>query len=431
MKYVSLHLALLAILGWSGVARADHYLALSADMGLGAVDGQAHAGFLTSIDIREGNLSLSLAGRLRLTMASDDSPLIRERDFDEVGDYLHILRFFDYHRRFEHVEIKLKAGELRGKTLGHGSLMRSYSNIADPDHLHSGAIIGAQFKRFDIELMLDNMANPMLFGGRVSFLPFSKLKKLRVGVTSVLDRGAPNEIGFHYDGRPQLNRYDQFQIEDRAFLSTAAIDVEYRIGNEKNYLLPYVDLATNILGLGLHAGAQAELALKKNYKMKLHFEYRLSSDHYAPSLFRTFYDVERMQSRLSASTTITPLYQALSQGGYGGHGLFGEVALINPQKVQAKIGYRYHPGPEGSQAWVRFLAQPTKELTLGTLILYRGIGQNAGSEGVAALVESRYRLSSSFYLSGQYTRLWAVDPDSQAYQSADQFNVALGGVFAR
>lgn len=429
----------LSALVWSGPVHAERLIALSGDAGLGSVGSTPHAAFALGFDIREGALALGLAGRVRLALSDGDAGVVRSRDYDEVSDYLHILRYFDYRRRLGSVSLHLGAGELRGDTLGHGSLLRDYSNIADPDHLKAGFRLRLEHEVFDLSLLLDNLARPGLLGGRLALRPFAKLRRLSVAASGVLDIQAAGAARLGPAG-PAIDESSWTLDVEREVVGLAALDVELAFAHGGKQLKPYVDLATTFLGVGLHAGVSGKLPLGAAGKVVLgaQLEYRLSSGGYAPGYFGTFYDLERYQASLAFSERqrapagrISKL-EALRDGLYGGHGVLAQLTVDAGRLLSAKVGYRYHPGPDGSQLWVRVVSEPIPRLSFGALALLRALGQESqGADGLATLAEARFRITPYLYTVAQFARSWALSGQTRGYAPLLRFNVGVGGSWSR
>ena len=77
---------------------------------------------------------------------------------------------------------------------GHGTLIRDYSNVADPDHPHAGLHLRVGGERWRFEAALDNLIDPSVVAARVSARPVSKARALQVGASLVIDPRAPLQI---------------------------------------------------------------------------------------------------------------------------------------------------------------------------------------------------------------------------------------------
>ena len=429
---------ILAVSAPGAAGAKDRALGLAGDLGLGGYSGRATTTIQTGVDVQEGKLSLGLFGRLRLVMQDDpsDSGVVRGRDWDEASDYVHILRYLRYQRRWSSreigdVEMKFHAGEVLGFTLGHGTLVRDYSNIADPDHLHSGLHLHLSGERWQLTSMVDNFVNPAVVATRVAVRPFKKMEGLALGGSFVMDPQAPlvPTLERAVDGGHNLIHH----ISQPLVL--LGVDAEYSFGDaSQGRVTPYVDLNTSMLGLGLHLGATGEVAVARGGRMFGQIEYRAGSGGYAPAHIETFYDVTRHQAGLAFSdpTEATheeraPMLAGLARGNYGGQGMLAQAGFALRRLVQLKAGMSYRPGPDTMSVWGRVSTQPISRLTLGMLVLGRGVDSgHSGGGGVMAMAEGRFRITDNLYSLAQYTRSWALRESDRYFGILQSFNLSLG-----
>jgi hypothetical protein len=99
-----------------------------------------------------------------------ESGLLRRRDWDEPGDYSKVLR------RVE-VGSWLKAGALRDRTIGNGTIVRRYHNGSDPDHGRLGIDVTVDLARFGVnhlvpnhlEVFVDQVFGPPVLGSAFGY----------------------------------------------------------------------------------------------------------------------------------------------------------------------------------------------------------------------------------------------------------------------
>ncbi|MBW2732864.1 MAG: hypothetical protein JRH20_10775 [Deltaproteobacteria bacterium] len=402
-------------------------LALAADVGLGGIGRTPVSTLHAGIDVREGGLALGFFGKLRLTMASDPSAIVHRRDYDEASDFVHIMRYFQYMRRFENLSVDVLAGELKGSTLGHGTLLRDYSNMGDADHAHAGARIRLLHRRVAFEALVDNLIAPRVVGARIALSPFSALNGLRFGLSAAVDPVALRQVALDHGGQRSVDEAFNLQGDTEPLL-LMGLGLEWTFGSTaRRRLMPYVDVNTSYAGVGLHAGAVGRFPLGKAIILGLQLEYRGVTGEYAPDYFTTFYDVDRHQASLGGSDLRTKL-EMLRAGAYAGHGMLGQLELDAGAAMQIKAGYRYHPGPDAHRTWLRAVSTPWKKLQLGAMLLWRDIGS---SSGLVAVAESRYAINDHLYALAQFSRSWSVQASTRAYGSLTVFNLGVGGSFVR
>ena len=79
-----------------------------------------------------------------------------------------------------------KVGNLNDLTVGHGMFMYNYANDADfPSIRKVGFNLGLDFGKLGFEAVVDDLAKPEIFGGRVYFRPFGDF--MAIGVSSITD----------------------------------------------------------------------------------------------------------------------------------------------------------------------------------------------------------------------------------------------------
>lgn len=412
---------------------------IGGDVGFGSFSGVPTSTVSAALDIREGQLALGLRGRVRLAL-DPEKPIVRRRDYDEASDYVHILRYLRYERSFFEVTATLSAGETLGATLGHGTLVRDYSNIADPNHLHTGLRLQLAHRYFDLDALVDNIVQPSVIGAHVAARPIPGLQRLSFGASMLLDPRAPAAVLRDSSGQRVIDSTYTLATSDEP-LGFAGIDASYRWGDaDESMLLPYADFNTSFSGVGLHVGARGQLALGEGpLRLSAHLEYRLASSGYSPSYADTFYDIDRYQAALgidSFAAAPAALQQtklgALRAGQYAGHGALAQLGLSAGPSAGVRLGYSYQPGPDANRLWVRATSAPLDGLSLGALVVVRGLGQEASSTaGLAALAEGRYQITDYLYALGQFTRTWALSEQSRSFRPLTAFNIGVGGNFSR
>lgn len=439
--------ALCTLLLWPSTAlarpSADSYVSLSSDLGLGALGGAAYATVQAGIDVRERGLALGIFGRVRLRMQEvDGEGAVRRRDFDEASDFVHLLRSISYRRSFESVRLEAQEGELLGLTLGHGALVRDYSNIADPDHPHSGLRLRLDGSRLAGELALDNFIAPSVIAARLEAVPTARAPGLRVGATAVVDPRAPVAIRRGLAGERAVDGAWNLEVESEP-LALLGLDVEHTFRGERGSVTPYSDLASSLLGVGLHLGANGRLRVGRGERFLVgQLEYRASSDGYSPAHVTTFYDLERYQASLSLAAPerlvgadaglAEPKLAGLKRPGlYGGHGVLAQVGFEAERWLRLRLGFERRPGPDANTLWFRAASAPHPRVDLGCLLYARGLGQaGADATGLAAMVEGRFRITPYLYALGQYSRLWSLEAGTRYFGVLQSLNLSLGATWS-
>ncbi|MCC6748647.1 MAG: hypothetical protein IT371_13385 [Deltaproteobacteria bacterium] len=417
-------------------AAAERRLVLSGDAGFGGMAGMAQSSLALGVEVQEGGLSLGLFGRVRFVLDRDrDEGPLRRRDWDEVSDYVHLLRELRYQRSFGRTELDVRVGEQAALTLGHGTLVREYSNLGDPDHLHSGIAVELVRPRFDVRAFLDNFIHPSLVGARLGLRPFARAPRLGFGASFTIDPRAPVRVETDARGVRQVDAAWNLETEHRT-LTHAGVDVQVVLGNpDRGQVTPYADFNTSFYGVGMHLGGMGRLPLgRTGVTLTGQLEYHVGTGGYAAAYVQTFYDVDRHQASLNLpdparpdAAAHGPKLAALGRGLFGGHGALAQLGVEAPGRVTLRAGFEHQAGPDPNRLWVRFGAQPADRLNVAALLLLRHLGPGAAPGGVAAAVEGRFRVTRFLYALGQYSRLWSLDAETRYYGIVQAFNLGLGG----
>jgi hypothetical protein len=425
---------------WPGTGAAEgnrHDIGLAGDVGFGALGGKAYSTVQAGVDIQEGNLALGLFGRVRfLIQSSDDGEVVRRRDWDEVTDFLHILRYVTYSRQFGSVGVEVRGGELLGTTLGHGTLVRDYTNVANIDHPHSGIGFHVRHRQVDVQGLVDNIVRPAVVGTRVGVRPIKKLQAFEVGASLVMDPMAPDQVIIDAQGQRAVDRAWNLQYYS-AVLALLGVDLSYTFGDPKQGTLkPYLDVNTSFYGAGLHLGVLGRYNIAKHgVRLGLQLEYRGASEGYAPGHIDTFYDLERYQAGLTFTDPHSasqdhrePKLAGLKRGIYGGHGALVQAGLEVQRLGRLKLGFAHRPGPDANSLWLRLGSRPIRRLNLGLLLVLRGVGgPHDDANGVVAVAEGRFRITDYLYALTQYSRSWSLREDIRYFGILQSFNIGVGG----
>ena len=82
----------------------------------------------------------------------------------------------------------IKVGNLNNMVLGHGVLVNNYANDIDfPAVRRIGVNGGIELGRFGLEYLVNDLAEPEIFGARPYMKPFGKDRRLAIGLSGVMD----------------------------------------------------------------------------------------------------------------------------------------------------------------------------------------------------------------------------------------------------
>lgn len=233
-------------------------------------------------------------------------------DWDSLGDYLRAIRYFRYGRRRE--PLYFVYGELRNMYVGHGLIMGGYSNYD-----RRGLRLDVNTDLFGVEAILNNLAEPDLFGGRIYIRPFqssesSLIKRLTFGATYMtdIDPNPGNDMdplaAFSLDmSVPIFNPLGLEIYDELAFLTGHTDEIETGAGNA--------------IGTGLEI-------FNTHFKL----EYRTFNKYFQPTIFDYTYE-------FSKPVVID------AEGRESKHGIYSLLTYYLPEKIAIAATYEDYDGP--------------------------------------------------------------------------------------
>ncbi len=264
--------------------------------GLTFIDGDAYVQMQLQPDIPLGKVGIGLDLVLLYNpYAEGTEPQILAEDgeaWESPSTWLRLIRYVRYGQPYDPFHVRF--GELDYLTIGHGSIMSGYSNY---DRRGLRLNFRDSKNRSGVETMLNDIGNPLIFGGRVFLRPFQReenknfLTRFELGATYLTDIN-PN-----------------LQEEGEEPLSAIGFDVGFPIFETRTFRLDlYDDIAfLNTLsdaaesesetgavdGIGTMAGLAWGNAVGVGFAFTqaiFKIEYRIFGDGYIPSVFDYTYE---------------------------------------------------------------------------------------------------------------------------------------------
>ncbi|HAK46969.1 MAG TPA: hypothetical protein DCO79_13770 [Spirochaeta sp.] len=220
----------------------------------------------------------------------------------------------------------LKFGNLDNMTIGHGILMRNFSNnIEFPAVRKVGLNTGVNFEKFGFEAVLDNAASPTIFGGRLVYIPFGSEFPMSIGLSAVTDINPDSELETStvlWDPMVLNGAFDiGFPIEPinmTIFAETAGLIVydDAAWHAETFYNQDQPDFGSALNNFGVVTGIYGNI-LSLDYRL----EYRLSKGIFTPGFYANNYLINKTTQYNALTAYIAdPLntdYQKYTMGIYG------------------------------------------------------------------------------------------------------------------
>ena len=373
----------------------------------------------------------------------DESPsqdgVLRDEDWDEVSDFMRILRYAEYGRRGDPVYARL--GELVGVSLGHGTIVDRYYNTILVDHYQSGVEVKVDGRYAGGELLLDNVIDPNVFGVRGFVRPLTffgvpkSLEDLVIGFTYVSDFQAPGRIRRQppNDTGPALVTDDGELSAETEVLSLYGVDIGWRVlQTELVDLTPYVDVNfLDRLGAGVHVGLRMDWRLPSDTMLFVRLEYRFLTRQFDAAYVNTFYEVERYRFRGG-----TPKIRSLTDAGAGAgrHGFYGQVSLLLFQRVTFTTTYEDAEGAGNSSLSFRLRLPWIGPVMLQAFYAKRNFAAFADIfdlDNALLLAELRVRILPFLYAYAEYAREWHLVTDGldARYATVNDWSVGVGAAW--
>jgi len=188
--------------------------------------------------------------------------------WDDLGDYLRMVRYLRYGHRRE--RIYFVYGALDNVFIGHGLIMGGYSNYD-----RRGLRLDLNSKIAGVETVLNNVSEPSLFGGRAYVRPLvgmdlPLIDRLTIGGTYITDVD------------PDLNK------EDEEPFTVYGFDVSLPLLRNELAEVTLYDEAAFINGHG--RGNATGLGFELPMGARLKVEYRMFGEDFTPTPFNYLYE---------------------------------------------------------------------------------------------------------------------------------------------
>ncbi len=351
------------------------------------------------LDFRDlAPIEVRIGAPVRLRMYDRDpeqGPVVRNTDWDEVGDYLAILQQLSYNGDYVFAEqgramIDLRVGNLGRVHVGHGSIVHGYANSLDLDRRRTGVDLEARVEgalldqRAGAELafVAGDLAGQQIFGSRIG----ADWAGAGVGFSVFGDPFAPRALVPYAPGSAALTVDSQNRLGASGARGATALglDFSYRWTDRWRYLVvPYIDL--NLmpgLGKGMHMGVDTEFTLGRRRAVRLGVvgELTVGDRGYDPTYFDVFYMAQRQQAQFVAypgdlpggfAGAALPKYGFVQDNDLHGVGGYGALRFSHEEGAFVETGYRYRPGQLG-HTWETRIGVDLEVVQLSVLAAHRG-----------------------------------------------------------
>lgn len=378
--------------------------------------------------------------RLRVWDRDPESPgTLRREDWDEGSDWLRVLRFVEYGRPREAVYGRV--GQLEGALIGHGTIVNGYFNTIDVDHAQFGLQAALNDRAGGLELMLDSFVDPEVMAARLYarpgtfFAPNTLASRWAVGTTLALDIDAPlrfQRVDVSVD--PSL----PFEVTPERNLIPEKTDVTGVFGIDNELVLvqeelidftPFLDLNVHLDGsAGVHLGAFTGLRPLEELHLDTRVELRWLGERYIPDYFGPLYEIDR-NTYFGYGGTGAPKRVVLEELTGGQRlGAYGEVTAELYRFIRVFGAYEDYQGPRNANLQLGLRLTDLGPVRLGATFRrygFNGLSDALELKNALLLGEAQVRVLPWLYLSGQYNRLYRLQPDG-AYDTVNDWSLGAG-----
>jgi hypothetical protein len=366
---------------------------------------------------------------------------LRMEDWDELSDFGRLVPLVQYGHAGD--DLYLRLGELRGLSLGHGTIVFRYHNNVRLNTYHSGLYLRGDWGMIGAEGLVDDILDPSLAVTRIFSRPMADLhalpdvlRKFRVGITAGADIRSPIDVQVAQMAEPEGGHY---VVRARSQDATAllGLDIEAPVWeSESVQFVPYLDANTvDLRGMGVHAGLRTEVNFSPLTRLTTRLEYRYAGPGYESNYVSPFYEVERWSYRGGAPKLSWLREASDSLLSSGRHGISFEGDFTLSGVVNFMVTYTDEEGVGNSDFMLR-MALPDIQgfrcaLTYANLGFEEAADLLEPADTVFAL-SARYQIGDYFYLKAQAVNEWWLNQEpnqKKEFETTLNFDVGVGAVF--
>lgn len=300
--------------------------AVAGGVGLTWIDGQPFYAFRFTPEIAFANFGVGLD----LNLEFDANGKLRKENFNELSDYLSIIRYVRYGQKHDNIYARL--GALDYATLGHGSILYMYNNSPSFDTRKIGLEFDLDFNKFGFESVYGNFGEAGVTGIRGYVRPLKWGEGISIPIISNFEIGASFVADFNKYSGVVGGNYDKQQnkfniTNDKGTLEIIGFDFGLPVGLSSIITLtPYFDFAKIIdFGSGTSAGLMLDINGLGLLTARARLERRWNGEHYLPSYFNSLYELQRFALD-TMSGRFTSKVKALDTISVG-NGFYGELLI--------------------------------------------------------------------------------------------------------
>ena len=379
-------------------------------------------------------LQLQVPVQLRLrTFDGESAGTLRRSEWQGAEDALRVLRIVQLGQ--PHEPLYLRVGELANVRVGHRSVVDQLRNSVERDRFRWGASGSVVTRRGGVDVLVDSVVDPQVFGARLWLRPAPEepvLRRLRVGTSLFADPSAPRRLELLPDGRYAVDARGRPRVEEETWAAVAGVEAAWDW-----WLTPQGGVSTTVdvntllgYGAGLHLALVWGATLADRWRTDGRAELRWIGPGYAPAYFGPLYELHRMAWRaIGDGTQRRPRLEWLAtEKGAARLGGFGELGLTWEEALRAEVAVWEEQGQGGAGWWLRLETRSVPRV-VAALWWVQGeaprLSDAFAADGTLLLSETRVLLLSPIYVGAYYGRRFEADGEGQ-YRSQPEYGVMLG-----
>ncbi|TVQ95731.1 MAG: hypothetical protein EA398_17020 [Deltaproteobacteria bacterium] len=368
--------------------------------------------------------------------AEDGEAVVREEDWDEIGDWFRLLRVVELGQ--PGASLHVRAGELAQVRVGHGTLVDHFINTLQLDHFQWGIHATADAVAWGGEVLVDSVTDPALIGARGLVRPLAfadptdpVARRFAVGGSLFVDPTTPARLSIDDDGLYIVDDRRRLAVDEREATASLGVDAEFTaVRTDTVGLTAYLDGNLHAgRGAGLHAGLFFDVRPVDGLHLHARGEFRRMGRDYLATPFGPLHAVHRLAYRPvrtdapDASTQRRPRLEWLrgegvgarngwlAEGGVDLHGWFRLLASWEDGEAEVDTALR-----------LRAEVDPPWPVLLGFFLARDGFDP---ADGVLSLddtllvSEARLFPLPWLHVGGELSRRWLIRPDGTAEPATD------------
>lgn len=302
---------------------------VSAGTGITLIDGEPFVSFRLQPAISFDKWTIGLDVNLDYDIKNGK---IREENYDELNDFVSMIRFIQYGEKIASEPFFARLGQLNTTTIGNGSIMYFYNNSPTFDNRRLGVNTQINFEYGGVDLLYGNFANPGLVGGRVHLYPFTIIKNVDIPIIQNMQVGVSHIRDLDPTANYRTGSYDttKNEIVPSETVSSVAVsgfDITFPlISSELFSLKTYYDYATiNGFGSGNAIGISSSIKVFDLLRADARLERRINGQGYVSSYFNALYEIERINIDPSTNQIRSKIHAVSQQK--ADNGIFADLML--------------------------------------------------------------------------------------------------------